>query len=180
MPSLPVSPIIPDSSDDSVTAIRIILERNRSLRRRWVVIEPPVEDVRPVPTDAEPLAHSPLPTAEGLLADLLWALVAPRPPGISERGDPCSSDKVPRWRLAREGPFLAERSTAALSSFGAGYAFWYASYRASDYASLTGEFGIPFESTALPGVDWRPEVGQSAGDGIRLWRRPSGCSGMSV
>ena len=116
------------------------------------MIEPPVGDVRPVPTDAELLADSPLPTAEGLLADLLWALVAPRPPGISERGDPCSSDKVPRWWLAREGPILAQRSTSALSSFGAGCAFRCTSYRASDYAPPTGEFGIPLNHPCF--LEW--------------------------
>ena len=73
----------------------------------------------------------------------MWAPVAPRPPGISERGDMCSSDKVPRWRLAREGPFLAEWPTVALSSFGAGCAFRNTSYQASDYASPSGELGIP-------------------------------------
>ena len=118
-----------------------------------------------VPTDAELLADSPLPTAEGLLADLLWAPVAPQPLGISERGDPCSSDKVPRWRLAREDPFLVERSTAALSSFGAGCAFRCTSYRASDYVSPTGEFGIPLNHPRF--LEWIgvPGVGQSAGDG---------------
>ena len=58
-------------------------------------------------------------------------------------GTGCSSDKVPRWQLAREGPFLAERSTATLRSFGVRCAFRCTSYRASDYASPTREFGIP-------------------------------------
>ena len=97
----------------------------------------------PDPTDAAILADSPFPTAEGLLADLVWAPVAPLPQGISGHGDQCSSGRVPRWRLAREGPFLAERSPAALSLFGAGCAFRNTSYRASDYTSSSGEFGIP-------------------------------------
>ena len=143
MPSLLVSPIIPDSSDDSVTTIMRSSREELFTPSVVVVIEPPVGDVHPVPMDAELLTDSPLPTAEGMLADLMWALVAPRPPGISEHGDPFSSDKIPRWRLVREGPFLAERSTAALSSFGAGCTFRYTSFRASDYASATGEFGIP-------------------------------------
>ena len=63
--------------------------------------------------------------------------------GHIRTGDQRSSDKVPRWRLAREGLFLAERLTAALSSFGAGCVFRNTSYRASDYASPSGEFGIP-------------------------------------
>ena len=118
MPSLPLSPIVPDSLDDS-------------------------GDVLPELTDAEILADSPLPTAEGLLADLLWAPAATQPQGASGHIDRRSPGRVPRWRLAREGPFLAERSPAALSSFGTGCAFRNTSYRASDYASPSGEFGIP-------------------------------------
>ena len=146
MPSLPVSPIILDSVDDSVTAIMGSSREESFTPSEVVVIVPPVGDVYPVQTE-ELLADSPLPTAEGLLADLLWAPVAPRPPGISEHGNPCSSDKgkVPRWWLAREGPFLAERSTATLRSVGAGCAFRCTSYRVSDYASPTGEFGIPLD-----------------------------------
>ena len=141
---LPVDvPSLPYSSNDSVTAIMGSSREETFTPLEVVVIVPPVGDVRPAQTDAELLAESSLPTAEGLLQDLLWAPVAPRPPDIAERGDPCSSTKVSRWRLAREGPFLAERSTAALSSFGAGCAFRYSSYRASDYVSPTGEFGIP-------------------------------------
>ena len=135
MPSLPLSPIVPDSSDDSVTAIMGSSREESITPSEVVVIGPPVVDVRPVPTDVEILVDSPLPTAEGLSADLLWAPVAPRPQGISERGNPCSSDKVPWWRLAREGPFLAERSTAVLTLFGARCAFQNTSYWASDYAS---------------------------------------------
>ena len=145
MPSLPVSPIVPDSSVDSVTAIMESSREESFTPSEVVVIVPPAGDVRPVQTEAELLADSPHPTNEGLLADLLWAPVAPRPLGISERGDPCSSatDKVPWWRIAREGPFLAQRSTATLRSIGAECAFRCTSYRASDYASPTGEFGIP-------------------------------------
>ena len=95
MPSRPLSPIVPDSSDDSVTAIMGSSREESITPSEVVVIEPPSGDVHLVPTDAELLADSSLPTAEGLLVDLLWAPVAPRPSGISERGDPCSSDKVP-------------------------------------------------------------------------------------
>ena len=138
VPSLPLSQVVSDSSDDSVTAIMGSSREESITPLEVVMIVPPVGDVRPVSMDAELLEDSPLPTAEGLLADLLWAPVAPRPSGISECGDPCSLDQVPRWRLAREGPFLA-----ALSLFGAGCAFRNTSYRASNYASPSGDFGIP-------------------------------------
>ena len=94
-------------------------------------------------TDDEVLADSLLPTTEGLLENLLWARAAPHPQGVIIQRDRRSPRKVPRWRLAREGQFLAERSSAALSSFGAGCAFRNTTYRASDYESPSGEFGVP-------------------------------------
>ena len=94
-------------------------------------------------TDAELLADSQLPTAEGLLQYLLWAPVASRPQDVTGPGDRRSPSKVPRWRLAREGPFLAERSSSMLCSFGAGCAFRNTVYRPSDYAVPSGEFGVP-------------------------------------
>ena len=144
VPSLPLSPIAPDSADDSVTAT-MGSSRDESIFLLEVgVIVPPVGDVRSVPMADELRAVSPLPSVEGLLQDLLWAPVAPRSPDIADRRAPCSADQVPRWRLAREGPFLAERSPDTIRSFGARCAFRNTNYRASDYAS----------SSAVPRVDW--------------------------
>ena len=89
-------PIVPDSSNNSVTAVMGSSREETFTRSEVVVIVPPVGDVRPVQMDAELLAGSPLPIAEGLLQDLLWASIAPRPPRISDHGDPCLSAKVPR------------------------------------------------------------------------------------
>ena len=50
---------------------------------------------------------------------------------------------VPRWRLARERPFLAEHSSSSLRCFGDGCLFCNTTYRPSDYASPSGEFGVP-------------------------------------
>ena len=74
-------------------------------------------------TDAGVLADSQLATTEGLLEDFLWAPVDNHPLDVIRQGDRRSPKWVPWWRLAREGPFLAERSSAVLSSFGAGCAF---------------------------------------------------------
>ena len=71
MPSLPLSPIIPDSLDDSVTANMGSSREESTTPSEVVVIVPPVGDVLPELTDAEILTASPLPTAEGLLADWL-------------------------------------------------------------------------------------------------------------
>ena len=105
MPSFPVSPIVPDSSNDSVTAVMGSSREETFILLEVVVIVSFVGDVRLDQTDAELLAGSPLPTAEGLMQELLWAPIAPRPPGISDRGDLCLSAKVPRWRLAGRAHF---------------------------------------------------------------------------
>ena len=57
---------------------------------------------------------SPLPFVVGslFLQDMLWAPVAPQPPVV----DDCRATPVPRWRLAREGPFFAERSPEYICS----------------------------------------------------------------
>ena len=49
---------------------------------------------------------------------------------------------VPRWRLAREGPFLEERSAESICSLGPGCAFRNTTYRASDYAKPAEEYGL--------------------------------------
>ena len=54
-----------------------------------------------------------------------------------------SPGPVPRWRLARKGPFLPERSSSSLRCLGDGCAFRNTTYRPSDYATPTGEFGVP-------------------------------------
>ena len=56
---------------------------------------------------------SPLPTVENLFVqDRLWAPVAL--PDVDDRRE----TPVPRWRLAREGPFQAERSPESIRSLG--------------------------------------------------------------
>ena len=154
------------------------------------MIVPPLGDVRSGLTADVLRVVSPLPSVEGLLQDLLWAPVAPRTPDIADHHAQCSANQVPRWRLAWEGPFLAERSPDTIHSFGAGCAFRNTTYRASDYASPSGEFGLPLHHPGF--LEWIA-VPQSASllemeagrwldtlCGIRLWRQPSSCSGTSV
>ena len=71
MPSLPLLPIVPDSLDDSVTANMGSSREESNTLSEVIVIVPPVGDVLPELMDAEILADSLLPTAEGLLANLL-------------------------------------------------------------------------------------------------------------
>ena len=87
---------------------------------------------------------------------MLWAPVAPQPPVVDE----CRATPVPRWRLAREGPFLAEWSPEYIRSFGAGCAFWNTTYRDSDYAAPSGEYRLPMHHPRF--IEWIG-VPQSAG-----------------
>ena len=85
-----------------------------------------------------PVAPSP-PIEQIFTPDRLWAPVAVPSPAIDDHRE----TPVPRWRLAREGPFLAERSPESIRSLGAGCAFRNTSYRCSDYDTPLGEFGLP-------------------------------------
>ena len=67
---------------------------------------------------------------------------------------------VPRWRLAREGPFLEERSADSIRSLGPGCAFRNTTYRASDYAEPAGEYGLLLNHPRF--LEWI-RVPQSAG-----------------
>ena len=59
---------------------------------------------------------------------------------------------MPRWPLAREGPFLTERSQESICSMGARCAFRHKTYRASDYASPVGDYGLPLHHPRL--IEW--------------------------
>ena len=100
---------------------------------------------------------SPLPLVERLFVqDMLWAPVAPQPPVM----DDCRSTPVPQWRLARKGPFLAERSPEYIRSFGAGCAFRNTTYCDSDYAAPSGDYGLPMHHPQF--IEWIG-IPQSAG-----------------
>ena len=50
---------------------------------------------------------------------------------------------VPRWRLARDGPFTNERSHASLRVLGKGCAFRHTTYSVEDHAPPEGGLGVP-------------------------------------
>ena len=53
------------------------------------------------------------------------------------------NNTVPRWRLAREGPFPNERSQASLRVLGKGCAFRHTTYKWEDHARPEGGLGVP-------------------------------------
>ena len=88
--------------------------------------------------------------------DMLWATAAPQDKRLNDDRE----IPVPRWRLAREGPFLTERSLESIRSMGAGCAFRHTTYRASDYAAPVGDYGLPLHHLRF--IEWI-RVPQSAG-----------------
>ena len=63
---------------------------------------------------------------------------------------------VPRCRLAREGPFLEERSPESIRSLGSGCAFRNTTYGASYYAEPVGDYGLPLNHLRF--IEWSPAV----------------------
>ena len=124
----------------------------RTTTSETIVVTQPIGDALPVETDSKALSNSPSPDVVGTFSELPLGPVADSPQGMTNHGSRRSLGRIPRWRLAREGPFLAERSSSSLHSFGAGCAFRNTTYRASDYASPSGEFGIPLNHPCF--LEW--------------------------
>ena len=142
-PLEPLSPIPVENSQDSIVVqvgttyseayTPIVLDRIRSVHRR--------RSRRPV--NMHPTCEEPAPAEDFLFRDIVCedALITKRslskPTGNRDRG------KVPRWWLAREGPFPNERSQASLRVLGKGCAFRHTTYSAEDHASPEGGLGVP-------------------------------------
>ena len=99
-------------------------------------------------------------TAEFLFKDILCteALIRKRVGSIK------STNRVPRWRLAREGPFPNERSQASLRVLGKGCLFRHTSYEWNDHAPPKGGLGVPLnhprflEWVGTPDTAWLLEM----------------------
>ena len=99
----------------------------------------------------------PLPSVNnGAMPELIWMPAFPQTTGRAIDRE----TMVPRWRLAREGPFLEERSAESICSLDPGCAFRNKTYRASDYAEPAGEFGLLLNHPRF--LEWI-RVPQSAG-----------------
>ena len=75
-----------------------------------------------------------------------------------------ATKRVPRWRLAREGPFPNERSQASLRVLGKGCLFRHTSYEWNDHAPPKGGLGVPLnhprflEWVGTPDTAWLLEM----------------------
>ena len=121
------------------------------------VSRPPSLDSSSEVIPAVGYAHLPLPSADnGVMPELVWMPALPQSTGrAADREVP-----VPRWRLAREGPFLEDRSAESIHSLGPGCAFRNTTYRVSDHAEPAGDYGLLLNHPRF--VEWIG-VPQSAG-----------------
>ena len=138
-----LSPIPGENSQDSITVqvgttdseahTPIVLDRIRSVHRR--------RSRRPMTRYST--NESTTPAEDFLFKDILCedALITKRqllrPTSSGDRGT------IPRWRLAREGPFPNERSRASLRVLGKGCAFRHTTYSVEDHAIPEGGLGVP-------------------------------------
>ena len=61
-------------------------------------------------------------------------------------------EAIPRWRLAREGPFPNERSRASLRVLGKGCAFRHTTHSAENHAIPEGGLGVPLNHSRF--LEW--------------------------
>ena len=118
---------------DSEAYTPIVLDRIHSVHRRRLRR----------PMKMHPTCEKPALAEDFLFRDILCeeALIANR--SLSKTTRKGDRGKVPRWRLAREGPFTNERSQASLRVLGKGCAFRHTTYSAEDHAHPEGGLGVP-------------------------------------
>ena len=98
--------------------------------------------------------EQPTPAEDFLFRDILCAPAMGAKRNLTEISGNRDRTGVPRWRLAREGPFTNERSHASLRVLGKGCAFRHTTYSVEDHAPPEGgRAGCPAKSSPLPGVD---------------------------
>ena len=137
--SLTLSPIGRVSSDVSDVA---------GSPEEGVLISPSADSLSEV-TPAVGYARLPLPSVDNsLVPDLVWVPALPQSTGpYIDRKCP-----VPRWRLARDGPFPEERSPESISFLGPGCIFKNTTSHTSAYAAPVGDYGFPLHHPRF--VEW--------------------------
>ena len=134
LPPLPLSPITAEGSQDSImvqvgspadeTPTPKELGQTRSThRRRWLF-----------PSKCEFQREKPAPAEDFLFKNILRAPAMGVPRKLTETDGNQDRKRIPRWRLAREVPFLNERSSASLRVLGTGCAFRHTTYSVEDHS----------------------------------------------
>ena len=109
----------------------------------------------------------PAPADDFLFRDILCKPAMMTNRSLSETSGNGDRGRVPRWRLAREGPFTNERSQASLQVLGKGCAFKHTTYSVEDHAPPEGGLGVPLKPSPLPGVAGRSRIGLALGNESR-------------
>ena len=159
-PLEPMSPIPNMNSQDSMlvqtstaeldAVTPVVLKQIRSVRRQRTCKA----------SSPRTKSGSSVSTAGFLFKDILCAEALIR----QQVGSVKSTKRVPRWRLAREGPFPNERSQASLRVLGKGCLFRHTSYEWNDHASPKGGLGVPLnhprflEWVGTPDTAWLLEM----------------------
>ena len=159
-PLEPMSPIPMMDGQDSMsvqvgtpeveTVTPVVLDQIRSVRRRRLR----------EPSSPRTNSGNSASGADFLFKDILCAeaLIKKRAESVK------SNNRVPRWRLAREGPFPNERSQAYLRVLGKGCLFRHTSYEWEDHALPKGGLGVPLnhprflEWLGTPDTAWLLEM----------------------
>ena len=135
LPSLPLSPIAVEGSRDSITAqlgsstdetitpVRVVKSHADHHKRHRKEYSAPSEDF--------------------LFKNVLWAPAVNVPRQFMKTDGGRTPRKIPQWWLAREGPFLNERSAASIRVMGPGCPFRHTTYSEEDHALPLGGFGVP-------------------------------------
>ena len=159
-PLEPMSPIPNTNSKDSM----LVQTSTAEMDTETPVVLKPIRSVRRQRTreasSPRTRSGSSVSTAEFLFKDILCAEALIR----QQVGSVKLTKRVPRWRLAREGPFPGERSQASLRVLGKGCLFRHTSYNWNDHAPPKGGLGVPLnhprflEWVGTPDTAWLLEM----------------------
>ena len=163
-PSLPISPVLRDSLDDSFAANVGSSREESNSTSAAVAVAPAVVNTLPVGIISGPDVVVDL-SSPGPVSGSPVDAIADFASRVTGRAGCPSPAFVLRWRLAREGPFLAERSSSSIRCLGPGCAFRNTTYRPLDYALPSGRVWSSHAPSPIPGVDWHPGDGRPVGNG---------------
>ena len=124
-PSLPISPVLRDSLNDSVVTNVGSSREESNITSEAVVVAPTVVDDFPAEmvSGSDIILDSLSPVGGGPFSEPPVDAVTDLPKCLTGRGGRRPPGFVPRWRLAREGPFLMERSSSSIRCLDAGCPF---------------------------------------------------------
>ena len=154
VPLSPITIIVQIGSPASEAYTPTGLDRIRSVHRR--------RTRRPM--KMQPKCEKPAPAEDFLFSDILCeqALLTNR--SLSETTGNRNRGRVPRWRLAREGPFTNERSQASL---GKGLCFPTYDLQCGRPRSSGGQAWCPIKPSPLPGMAGCSRIGLAPGNESR-------------